>query len=181
MGMIRGVIKVVDNLDSVDTSKTDSSLPSPSTGPSCCAQPLPEDSGAPSQPSIYGDDISQAPTEKLINKALSIGKYQSAKFKGIGYELQPLIVVTGNSTATKLTFDLNDFDNAEGEYIIISADTGDQVASFTAKKGINEFEFNPGKAGGYGILQGNNIIGVIEVVDDLKNADLEAIRGKYLP
>lgn len=36
MGMIGGVIKVVDKLDSVDTSKPDSSLPPPSSGPSCC-------------------------------------------------------------------------------------------------------------------------------------------------
>ncbi|MBB6713443.1 sulfite exporter TauE/SafE family protein [Clostridium gasigenes] len=39
MGMIRGVIKVVDKLDTVDTSKSDSSIPpvspNPSLGPSC--------------------------------------------------------------------------------------------------------------------------------------------------
>lgn len=40
MGMIRGVIKVVDNLDAVDTSKADPSLPPPSKGPSCCAVPI---------------------------------------------------------------------------------------------------------------------------------------------
>lgn len=52
MGMIRGVIKVVDNLDTVDTSKADSSLPPPSTGPSCCAVPLSDESTGPSTPSI---------------------------------------------------------------------------------------------------------------------------------
>lgn len=36
MGMIRGVIKVTDNLDTADTSKTDSSIPAPSSGMSCC-------------------------------------------------------------------------------------------------------------------------------------------------
>ncbi len=181
MGMIRGVIKVVDNLDSVDTSKTDPSLPPASTGPNCCAVPIDDGSNSSSQPSIYGDDISQVPTDKLINKAIMTGKYQSAKFKGIGYELQPLIVVTGSSTKTKLTFDLNAFDNAEGEYIIKDADTGEQVASFTAKKGINEIEFNSKKAGGYGIVCGNNILGIIEVVENLGTANLEEIRAKYLP
>lgn len=44
MGMISGVIKVVDNLDTVDTSKADPSLPPPSTGPSYCATPIDEDS-----------------------------------------------------------------------------------------------------------------------------------------
>lgn len=36
MGMLRGVIKVADKLDSVDASKKDSSIP-PATSPSCCS------------------------------------------------------------------------------------------------------------------------------------------------
>lgn len=36
MGMIRGVIKVVDNVKTVDTSKKDSSIPAPSSGMPCC-------------------------------------------------------------------------------------------------------------------------------------------------
>ncbi len=181
MGMIRGVIKVVDNLDTVDTSKADPSLPPPSTGPSCCAVPIDEDSEAPSQPSIYGNDISQVPTEKLINKAQIDGKYQSITFKGIGYELQPLIAVTGSSEKTKLTIDFSDFDNAEGEYVILDVKTGEEVTSFTAKKGINEVEFSPTKNGGYAILKGDYILGIIEVVDKVETADLEEIRGIYLP
>lgn len=183
MGMIRGVIKVTDKLDSVDTSKADPSLPPASTGPSCCAGPVADDgsdSGAPSQPSIYGSDITKVPTDVLVNKALSAGKYQSATFKGKGYELQPLIVVTGSTSSTKLTFDLSTFDNAEGEYLILDAATGDEVASFTGKLGVNTVEFSPKKAGGYAILKDNNILGIIEVVSDLKTADIEKVREKYI-
>ncbi|WP_097025705.1 sulfite exporter TauE/SafE family protein [Clostridium peptidivorans] len=181
MGMIRGVIKVVDNLQAVDTSKTDASIPPPSTGPSCCAVPLAEDSqGTSSSQSIYGDDITKVPTNKLINKASAAGNYQSAKFKGIGYELQPLIVVTGNSTKTKLTFDLNDFDNVEGKYLITDANTGEEITSFNAKKGINEVEFSPKKAGGYAIVKDDFVLGIIEVVDNLNTIDLENVRDKYL-
>lgn len=181
MGMIRGVIKVVDNLDAVDTSKADPSLPPPSTGPSCCAVPIDEESDQPSEPSIYGDDLSKVPTEKLINKAVFDGKYQIAAFKGIGYELQPLIAVTGSSEKIKLTFDLKDFDYAEGEYFILDLDTGDVAASFTATNGINEVEFEPEKSGGYAIIKDDYILGVIEVVDNLETADPEEIRGKYFP
>jgi sulfite exporter TauE/SafE/plastocyanin domain-containing protein/copper chaperone CopZ len=177
MGMIRGVIKVVDKLDSVDASKADPSLPPASTGPSCCATPVADE---PSTPSIYGDDITQAPTESLVNKAKIDGKNQSAEFKGIGYELQPLIVVTGNSEKTKLTFDLSKFDNAEGEYLIVNAETGDEITSFNAKKGINLVEFSPKKAGGYAILKDNIVLGIVEVVEDLKTADLEKVRETYL-
>lgn len=180
MGMIRGVIKVVDKLDNVDASKADPTIPPASNGPSCCAGPVGDDSEAPAQPSIYGNDLTKIPTENLVGKALSAGKYQSAKFKGIGYELQPLIVITGNSSSTKLTFDLSSFDNVEGEYLILDAETGSKVSSFKAKKGINEVEFNPKKSGGYAILKDNGILGIIEVVDDLKSADAEKIREKYL-
>ncbi len=179
MGMISGVIKVVDNLDSVDTSKADPSLPPPSTGPSCCAVPIEEDE--PSRPSIYGDDISKVPTEKLVNKAMADGKNQSVIFKGIGYELQPLIAVAGSGGKIRLTLDLNDFDNAEGEYLIIDAATGKDVTAFTAEKGINEIEFSPKNVDGYAIIKGNSILGIIEVVDNLEAADIKEIREKYLP
>ena len=181
MGMIRGVIKVVDNLDTVDTSKADPSLPAPSTGPSCCATPIDEDSDESNQSSIYGSDITQVPTETLINKALVDGEYQSIKFKGVGYELLPLIAVTDNSKKTKLTIDLNYFDNAEGEYNILDIATGEELTSFTGKKGKNDVEFSPPKSGGYAIIKGDYILGIIQVVDDIKTTDLEELRKLYLP
>jgi plastocyanin domain-containing protein len=135
----------------------------------------------PSQPSIYGDDISKVPTEKLVNKALVDEKDQNVTFKGIGYELQPLIAVAGSGGKIRLTFDLTDFDNAEGGYLIVDAATGKDVTTFTAKKGINEIEFSPKNIDGYAIIKGNSILGIIEVVDNLEASDLEEIRGKYLP
>ncbi len=179
MGMISGVIKVVDNLDAVDTSKNDPSLPPASTGPSCCAVPI-DESDQSNKSSIYGNNLISVPTEKLVNKATQSGEYQSANFKGTGSELQPLIAVTNNNSKTKFTFDLKNLDNAEGKYIILDLETGNEVSSFTAKKDINEVEFNPKKSGSYGILKDNTILGVIEVVDDLESADIEKIREKHL-
>lgn len=184
MGMIRGVIKVVDKLDSVDTSKTDTSLPPAGSGPSCCAVPVTDGSssgsGSTSQSSIYGNDISKVPTDTLVNIALKLNKYYNAAFKGTGYELQPLIVVTGSSTNTKLTFDLNAFDNAEGKYLIVDAATGKEISSFNGKKGINEIIFSPKKVGGYAIVKDNIVLGIIEIVDNPQNADIEKIRSNYL-
>ncbi len=180
MGMIRGVIKVVDNLDTVDTSKADPSLPPPSTGPSCCAGPVDEDSDESIEPSIYGNNITLVPTETLVKKSIISGSYQSATFKGIGYELSPLIIVTGNTINTKLTFDLSDFNNAEGEYVIVDAATEDKLSSFIAKKGVNEVEFSPKKIGTYAILKDDVVLGIIDVVNDLTTTDVEEIRDKYL-
>ena len=182
MGMIRGVIKVVDEIDSVDTTKEDPSLLPPSTGPSCCAVPIDESAEAtPINPSIYGSDITMVPTEELVTQAEIIGDERKAVFKGIGYELKPLIVVTENGGNTKLTFDLSKFDNAEGEYVIVDAATGEEAAAFNAETGINEVAFNPKKIGGYAILKGSNFLGLIEVVDKLETADSQEIREKYLP
>lgn len=182
MGMIRGVIKVVDDLDSVDTSINDPSIPPASTGPSCCAVPIDEDSETSNSTSssIYGSDISLVPTEKLVRKAITSEGTQSAEFKGIGYELEPLIVVSNTDIKSNLTFDLTDFDNAEGQYQIIDVDTGDTISSFNGQKGKNTVEFYTKKLGTYAILKDNSVLAVIETVNDIKSVDLEEIRKKYL-
>ncbi|MCT8978127.1 sulfite exporter TauE/SafE family protein [Clostridium sp. CX1] len=174
MGMIRGVIKVTDNLDSVDTSKTDSSLP-PAGSSGCCGG----GAAVPQQDSIYGD-LSKVPTEIVVNKALVVGNNQSTTIKGVGYELKPLIVVVDKDKKTKLTFDLTSFDNAEGRFDLVSAETGDVLTYFEGKKGVVDLEITFDKLGGYGIVKDETILGVIEVVEDVKKADLEEIRKKYI-
>ena len=79
MGMIRGVIKVTDNIDSVDTSKADSSIPTPSSGMSCCTGGTA--SSAPQTPSIYGNDLSKVSTDRLIKKANISGRHSKFKYK----------------------------------------------------------------------------------------------------
>jgi sulfite exporter TauE/SafE/plastocyanin domain-containing protein/copper chaperone CopZ len=174
MGMIRGVIRVVDDLGSVDTSTADSSLPDAGAAGGCCGGGT---SGASS--SIYGD-LNTAPTDTLVKKAQLIGNTQSFSFRGLGYEFDPLILVVKSGANTKLTFDLRQFDNPEGEFTIIDGETGKTIAKFTGKKDIVNLEYKFEKAGGYGILKDGSIISVIEAVDDIKKADIEEIRKKYL-
>lgn len=180
MGMIRGVIKVVDSLDSVDTSVADPSLPPPSTTPSCCARPIDEGYDDQLPPSIYGNDLSLVLTERLIDKATVNNEYQNASFKGIGYEFLPLIVAIESETATKFTFDLSEFDNPEGDYLILDIATGDLVNAFAGDDNFPEIELNIGLTGGYAIVKDNLILGIIEVVDDLETTDLDLIREKYI-
>ncbi|MCY6353804.1 urease accessory protein UreH domain-containing protein [Clostridium sp. ZS2-4] len=177
MGMIRGVIKVVDNIDSVDISKSDTSLPPASTDGSCCSSPI-EDT-TPSKPSIYGDDLDKLPTNKLINKANIQNGTQTLTIKGIGYEFSPLIMVSGKNMPTKLTLDLKDFDNPEAKYEILSIDSEDTLTTFYGKKDIIEIQTIFEKSGGYAIISQNTVLGIIEVTDDFKTADLEKIREKY--
>lgn len=179
MGMIRGVIRVVDNLDSVDTSKVDSSAP-PVGGSNCCSAMSSDNSTNVKQtPSIYGSNLSEVPTKDIVNTAIVIGKNQSATIKGIGYEFKPLIVVVDKNIKTKLTFDLTAFDNPDGKFELVSAKTAETFKAFDGKKGIVELEVTFSEAGGYGVVKDDKILGIIEVVDDIKKADLEKIRQTY--
>ncbi|WP_160687759.1 sulfite exporter TauE/SafE family protein [Clostridium sp. C2-6-12] len=178
MGMIRGVIKVTDNLDSVDISQADSSIPAPSSGMSCCTGgPA---GGVPQTPSIYGDDLSKVSTDRLIKKAEISGNSQSVSIKGKGYEFEPLVIVVEKGFKTKLSIDFNDFDDVNGKFIIINAENNNEITSFTGKKGIVNVEFNLDKSGTYLIVRDNVAVLGIEAAESIKTVDLEQVRKTYL-
>lgn len=176
MGMINGVIKVVDELDSVDISVPDPTLPPPSTGPSCCASPIDEGTNTSSSQSIYGDDLLKVPTERLIAKSID----NKLTIKGLGYEFQPLVAVVSNKEMTTLTFDFAYFDNAEGEYAIVDGNTGEAITIFEATRGSTDVSFIPGESEIYGIAKGNTLLGLITTIEDIENVDLELIREKFI-
>ncbi|HEX9027175.1 MAG TPA: heavy metal transport/detoxification protein, partial [Clostridium sp.] len=178
MGMIRGVIKVTDNLDSVDTSKADPSIPTPSSGMSCCTGGTA--STTPKTPSIYGDDLSKVSTDRLVKKANIIGDIQSQNLKGIGYEFDPLVVVLEKGIKTKLAIDLNSFDNANGSFTIFNAETEEIVTTFTGKKGIVDVEFKINESGTYVIVKDNVAVVGIQVTDSLNTVNLEAVRENFI-
>ncbi len=177
MGMINGIIKVVDKLDNVDISIPDPTLPAPSTGPSCCAGPIDEGPGTYyNPPSIYGDDISKVPTEMIIGKSID----NALTINGIGFELQPLAAVVEKGTTTTIIFDFTNFDNAEGTYIIVDGYTGESITTFQGIKGINEVEFVPNDSNIFGIVKGTALLGVIEAVEQIDNVDLDEIRNSLI-
>lgn len=181
MGMIRGIIKVVDNIATVDTSKPDPSIPAPSSGmPGCNMGGATSAPTAPQKPSIYGTDLSKVTTDRLIHKAVVSGSNQAALIKGIGYEFDPLIIVATKNINTTLSIDLNKFDTPDGTFTISSADTGNPITSFEGKKGIVKVNAKFDNNGMYGIIKDNKIIGAVVIVDDLAKVDLEKIRTDYI-
>jgi plastocyanin domain-containing protein/sulfite exporter TauE/SafE/copper chaperone CopZ len=178
MGMINGVIKVVDDVNAVNVSKDKTSIPSGSgccstTGTSSCCSNQ-------SQNSIYGDDISKVPTERILQKATLHNEKQTVKLKGMGYEFEPLVVVISKQIMTILTFDLAEFDNPEGNWEIIDYRQKKIISSFQGKNGIVEVNFRAESPGTFGIYKNRKVTGVIEVVDDLATTDLEKLRTKFL-
>lgn len=178
MGMIRGVIKVTDNLDSVDTSKADSSIPTPSSGMSCCTGG--SAGSVPQTPSIYGDDLSKVSTDRLIKKAQISGNTQSLSIKGTGYEFEPLVIVVEKGLKTKLAIDLNGFDDVSGNFVVLNAENNEEVTTFKGQKGIVDVEFNIDKSGTYLIVKDNVAILGIQAADSLKAVDLEEVREIFL-
>jgi sulfite exporter TauE/SafE/plastocyanin domain-containing protein/copper chaperone CopZ len=162
MGMIGGVIKVVDDVNAIDTTKAAADNNSAAPGPS-----------------IYGDDITKTPIDILIKKAKVSSDTQSLTISGIGYELSPIIAVMQSGLKSSIAFDLTKFDAAEGTYLIIDSDSK-TVTSFEGKKGINQVEITFDKPGTYGIIKGNTTLGLIDVSEDIKPINLEDLRTKYL-
>ncbi|AIF53330.1 sulfite exporter TauE/SafE family protein [Pelosinus sp. UFO1] len=172
MGMIRGVIKVVDDVSAIDVTKDKTSVASSVGG--CCS------TGGTQVESIYGDDIAKVSTERLIRKATISNKLQTVSIKGIGYEFEPLVVVIQKQTLAKIKIDLAEFDNAVGNWNIVDYKQKKVVSSFAGKQEIKEIDFRQDEVGTFGIYKDRKIIGVIEVVDNLATTDLENVRSKFL-
>ncbi|MFB3160501.1 sulfite exporter TauE/SafE family protein [Neobacillus sp. 179-J 1A1 HS] len=172
MGMKRGVIKVVDDLEAITASSSDGDgVDSAVTAPPA----------EPAQPSIYGDDFSKVATDRLVKKAEMAANEQTITIKGTGYEFEPLIMVVNKGISSKMAIDLSSFDNAEGHFMILNSSTMQIVTDFTGTKGVNNIEFTISNSGSYGIyLNEKDLLGIIEVADDLNSVDLEEVRAKYI-
>lgn len=121
------------------------------------------------------------PTERLVQKVQLANNEQTIAIKGIGYELEPLIIIANQDKQTKMSIDLTSFDQPDGSFLIMNADTKQIVTEFNGTKGSVEVDFTVEKAGTYGIyLNEDELLGVIDVVNDLNTANPEDIRSKYL-
>lgn len=161
MGMIKGTIKVTDDLGTVDTSDSDAEL---------------QDERP---PSIYGDDLNQVATDRLIKKTSISGNSQTINIRGIGYELEPLIIVANKNMNANVSLDLRAFDNYDDKFQIINSDTKESIASVDGLKGVVTMKAKLNKTGKFAIANSNNVLTVIQVVDDINTVDLEKIREKY--
>jgi sulfite exporter TauE/SafE/plastocyanin domain-containing protein/copper chaperone CopZ len=177
MGMISGLIKVVDNLDTVTQSEiTDAQNSAPSSsGDSCCAGEV----GGAEEPEIYGLPISEVPTERLIKKAEVSGDTQNLSIKGLGPDFEPLIVVLNKGMNSKLTFDLSKMTSPDGEYAILDVNYA-KVNSFKITNSKGEFQGTFDKVGTYLVLNKDQLVLSFQVVDTMDNIDLEKLRSEYI-
>jgi plastocyanin domain-containing protein len=161
MGMIKGSFKVTDNLDTVDTSKLNEST---------------EEERA---PSIFGDDLNQVSTDRLIKKTIVSDNIQTINIRGIGYEFEPLIVVANPLMDAKISLDLRAYDTFDEKFQVINSDTKESIASVKGTNGVVTMEVKFNKTGKFAIVNSTNVLTVIQVVDDINNIDLEKVREQY--
>jgi plastocyanin domain-containing protein len=171
MGMIRGVIKVVDDLSTVDVSKEKPVPSSSGCGGSCCSK---DGKGQGMSP-----DLSKASTEQLIRKAAINGKSQVVEMNNKGYELLPVLAVINKDVSTKLNI-ISDSSNSLGQkFDIVDVKTKQIIKSFEINSRVTETEFTIKVVGLYGIIKNGEFIGALEVADDINKVDVEKLREKY--
>lgn len=176
MGMIRGTIKVVDDLEAVTASTSEASAADTASAATSAEESATNDV----YESIYGNDIAQVPTDRLVKKVVVANGEQSIDIKGIGYELEPLITVANKGIPIRITFDLTSFENPEAIFDIMDVTTLEIITESTGTNENVEVEFLVEGAGAYGIYLDESLLGIIEIVDDIEAVDLEAIRKLYL-
>ncbi|GIM28049.1 heavy metal-associated domain-containing protein [Clostridium polyendosporum] len=181
MGMLSGVIKVVDNLDNVkdsDISSAQNSLP-PSSGAGCCG--VGGDQGTMSQePQVYGIPLSQVPTDRLIKIADKSSTGQTLTVKDTNSNFDPLVIVLNKGLQSKITFNLNNENSTDAEYNIYDSTTNNKITSFKVNKTIGTLNFKFYNTGLYLIEKDSQIQALIKVVDDIENVNTETIREELL-
>ncbi|QAA31056.1 sulfite exporter TauE/SafE family protein [Clostridium manihotivorum] len=180
MGMISGKIKVVDNIDSVskeDVSKAQADQgASSAAGGSCCGP----SGGAAQEPTLYGVPISQVPTDKIVVKAKLNGINQSITVNTNSNDFDPLVWVFKNGLEAKVTLDLKNMKDSDGQYDIIESTKNTKVNSFTITNGKGTLDMKFDKEETYFIQRNYTIYGVIKAVNDFDNVDLEKIRSEVI-
>ncbi|HWR42805.1 heavy-metal-associated domain-containing protein [Sporomusa sp.] len=170
-------IKVVDDVDKVDISKDTVSVPPANAD---YGNGTPAHNNEMTQVQDAKQESSTVPNPRLVKKAFKQNDSQQVAIEGVGHDFQPPVVVVEKQVDSRITIDLTRFDNPAGLWEIYSYTEKKVVIIFQAKPSLNEMNFFSPTHGTFGIYKDGNIIGVIEVVDDLAKADLETIRDKYL-
>ncbi|SHH93326.1 sulfite exporter TauE/SafE family protein [Clostridium grantii] len=176
MGMLNGIIKVTDDLNSIDQNNVDTTVPFTE---GCCGEET--TSNASSTESIYGSDLNSVSTEKLIKKTEITDDKQTAIIQGIQYEFYPLITVVQKDLNLFLTIDLQKFIAFADNISIYDLETQTRLYTSDITDSLISIDMTFNESKGYGILIDDSLISIIEVVDSLETSDLEAIRNIYLP
>lgn len=169
MGMLRGSIKVVDDLGTIDNSN--------STTQNDTADSY--DSYDETEVTFYGLPITEIPTDRLIKRSILNGNTQSLTIKSTNLDFEPSIIVSKSNTPLTLNFTLSDKNEEDGTYYVVDSTFSKIITTFEIKNANASVNIPNLELGTYGIIKGNRLLTIIESTTNPVAINLEDIRKKY--
>lgn len=165
MGMKRGQIKVVDDINSIiDENESYNS-----------GEYEAEES------EFYGMKLSKIPTSKLIKEMEILDYEQKINVTADKTDFEPLVIVAQEDMPLTIKFDVGDLENIDGTYFLLDGTLTNIISKINIEDGSGVLALDRLKAGEYGFIRGNRIFTVIEVLsqNSFKTIDKEVLRKKY--
>jgi sulfite exporter TauE/SafE/plastocyanin domain-containing protein/copper chaperone CopZ len=166
MGMLSGTIKVVDNLNNISLSEkepNDKSFP-----PSCCSSS--------NMGSFNGNETINS---NLIRKAEKRNNIQSINISALDDVLNPYIMAIEKDIPLELVFNMNNLKNNNSSIDFIKSANSTPLLTIDYTKN-NKATLVSEDLGEILIKNNSEILGIIIVVDNLENTNLNKILSQYL-
>ncbi len=165
MGMKRGKIKVVDDINSIIQEGETSN-----------------DSVAESEEvEFYGMPLSKVPTSKLIKEMEILDNEQVINVTADKTDFEPLVIVAQEDVPLTINFDVGNLSEIDGMYYLLDSTLSKVISKISIEDGKGTLTLEGLESGEYGLIRGNRIFTIIEVLSesDFKGIDKEVLRKKY--
>ncbi len=164
MGMKRGKIKVVDDINSITQEEASNNS-------------VVENE----ESQFYGIPLSKVPTSKLIKSTEVLDEEQSINVTADVSDFEPMVIIARDDMPLTINFDVDNLPYIDGEYFLLDGTLTNIVSKVNIEDGEGSLTLEGLEVGEYGLIRGNRIFTVIEVVSksDFKTIDKEVLRKKY--
>ena len=166
MGMLSGTIKVVDNLNNINPSEKESN--DKSFTPSCC-----------SSSNMGNFNGNGNINSSLIKKAEKRNNIQNINISALDDSLSPYMMVIEKDISLELTFNMDNLRNNNSSIDFIKSANSTTLLTVDYTKN-NKATLVSEDLGEILIKNNSEILGIIIVVDNLENTDLNKILSQYL-
>lgn len=165
MGMKRGQIKVVDDINSISISND------PSNNTIIEVEEV----------KFYGIPLSEIPTSKLIKSTEISNNQQTINVTGDVSDFEPLVIVARNDIPLNINFDVSNLPYIDGDYLLLDTTLTNIISTVNIDKGQGVLSLSNLDTGKYGLIKDNKIFTIIEVVSksDFGSINKENLRKKY--
>lgn len=165
MGMKRGKIKVVDDINSITQEDESSS----------------DSVAGTEEVEFYGMPLSKVPTSKLIKEMEILDNEQVINVTADKTDFEPLVIVAQEDVPLTINFDVGNLSEIDGMYYLLDSTLSKVISKISIENGKGTLTLEGLESGEYGLIRGNRIFTIIEVVSesDFKSIDKEVLRKKY--